>query len=191
MKIILIKSAFLCRFHSMGFGNPLNETIIFNDRGFNLASRNEHTSEQVSKEDLMRIKELCVMGKFAEANELATTSFRGQRGGEGSRHPGFIMSISIPAQGEVQNYFRTCDFRTGEIMVKWNDARGKWKRKAFVSRKDNVTVQQIEAPSGGKLTCNINLGVTGEMGFPKEMKFINKKEDVQSSTMRIATKNGT
>ena len=161
----------------MVFGNPLEETIIFNDRGFNLASRNERTSEQVLKEDLMRIKELCVLGKFAEANELAITSSRGQRGGEGSRHPGYIMSISIPAQGEVQEYSRTCDFRTGEITVEWADARGKWKRKAFVSRKDNVTVQQLEAPSGGKLTCDINLGVTKDMGFPREMSFINMDED--------------
>jgi len=101
----------------MVFRNPLEETIIFNDRGFNPVSRNERTYEQVSKEDLMRINELCVIGKFAEANKLTITSSRGQRGGEGSRHPGYIMSIFIPAQGEVQDYSRTCNFRTGEITV--------------------------------------------------------------------------
>ena len=161
----------------MVFGNPLEETVIFNERGFNLAGRNERSSEQVAAEDLMRIKELCASGNFAEANELAITSSRGQRGGEGSRHPGYIMSISIPAQGEVQGYSRTCNFRTGEITVEWNDVRGKWQRKAFVSRKDNVIVQQLNAPSNSKLTCDINLGVTNKMGFPKEMSFTNVEEN--------------
>lgn len=155
------------------FGNPLNETVVYNDRYFNLAKANDRSFAQVSKEDLQKIKQLCTEGKFEEANELAASSAQYSGGAEGNKHPGYEMKIHIDSSGSITNYERICNFRTGEIIVKWHDNRGGWERKSFVSRKDNVIVQSLSAPTNAKLNCNILLDANGDMLFPKGMNFIN------------------
>src|ERR1035437_3537917 len=116
----------------MVFCNPLNETVIYNDRGFNMAKTGDRSFAQVSATDLATIKSNCAAGNFAAANDLAISSAQYHGGGEGNRHPGFEMLISIPPSGSVSNYSRTCDFRTGVITVRWSDGRGDWERKSFV-----------------------------------------------------------
>jgi len=167
-------NAFLSGNGKMGimvFGNPLHETVIYNDRGFNLAKNGDRSFAQVSAADIETIREDCATGNFAAANALAVSSAHYQGGGEGNRHPGYEMQISIPEDGPVTNYSRTCTFRTGEIDVQWTDNRGAWERKSFVSRPDNVTVQYLTAPTHGKITCSIALDGDARMGFPSDMKF--------------------
>lgn len=157
----------------MVFGNPLHETVIFNDRDFNLAKSNDRSFAKVSAEDLKKIRDYCAEGNFEAANKLAVESSRYRGGGEGNRHPGFKMLIDLPENGAVSNYSRSCNFRTGEIIVKWTDAKGDWERRSFVSRHDNVVVQYLKAPSGGKIDCSIQLAIDTGMNFPKEMGFQN------------------
>ena len=156
------------------FGNPLDETVIFNDRKFNLAKTKDRSFAQVSPEDIAKIKSLCAAGNFAEANKLAVSSAHYSAGGEGNKHPGYEMLIHIPASGAITNYVRICNFRTGVITIKWTDDRGDWERKAFVSRKDNISIQYLTAPTKGKLNCDIQLAVDAKMLFPVGMTFINK-----------------
>lgn len=169
--------AFLAGNGKMGimvFGNPLNDTIIYNDRGFNMAANTNspvRTFAQVSMADEMTIRSNCATGHFAAADHLAVQSAHYHDGGEGNRHPGYEMLVSIPPGGEVSNYSRTCDFRTGVISVSWMDNRGSWTRKSFVSRKDDVAVQYLTAPSHGKLTCSIQLTTNRGMCFPPSMRF--------------------
>jgi alpha-L-fucosidase 2 len=180
-------NAFLAGNGKMGiivFGNPLNETVIYNDRGFNQAKTHDRTFAQVSAADLAEIKADCAAGNFAAADQLAVSSAHYNNGGEGNRHPGFEMLINIAPAGQVTNYSRTCNFRTGEITVKWTDDRGNWERKAFVSRKDNVTVQYLTAPSKGKLTCSIQLSTDSGMNFPSGMDF-NSKAKGDYLNMRV------
>ena len=168
------ENAFLSGNGKMGimvFGNPLHETVVYNDRGFNLAKNGDRSFAQVGAADLETIREDCATGKFAAANALAVSSAHYQGGGEGNRHPGYEMQIAIPEDGPISNYSRICNFKTGEITVRWTDNRGDWERKAFVSRRDNVTVQYLIAPSRGKLTCSIQLAADPKMGFPSDMKF--------------------
>ena len=56
-------------------------------------------------------------------------------------------------------------------LVKWSDDRGDWVRRAFVSRKDNVDVLMLTAPSKGEISCAVRLGVDPGMGLPKRMIF--------------------
>jgi len=160
----------------MVFGNPLDETVIFNDRGFNISRGTERTFSTISKADLDAIRKLCVEGKFKEANELAGTAPHWKDGGDGNRHPGYAMFIDIPPAGEIRDYVREVDYRTGVVTVKWRDDRGAWQRQAFVSRKDDVTVQYLAAPAKGKLDCAIRLGVSADMGLPSSMSFVDKSD---------------
>jgi alpha-L-fucosidase 2 len=172
-------NAFLAGNGKMGimvFGDPLNETVIFNDRGFNMAKTRDRSFAQVSAADLAAIKSDCAAGNFAAANKLAVSSAHYQGGGEGNRHPGFAMLISIPPGGAISDYARTCNFRTGEITVHWTDDRGRWERKAFVSRKDNVIVQYLTVPAGRTLSCSIQLAAGLNMRFPRDMTFTNESD---------------
>jgi alpha-L-fucosidase 2 len=156
------------------FCNPLDETVIFNDRKFYMAASvtsPERSFNKVSEGDLKLIRDYCTNENWKAANDLANQVHGWKNGGEGSKHPGFEMKINIPESGDIRNYSRVCDYRTGEIIVKWTDNRGKWERRAFVSRKDNVVVQYIKAPSGSKLNCIIQLTTDEGMHFPVDMKF--------------------
>ncbi len=158
------------------FGNPLDETVIFDDRKFYMAvidSLRDRSFNQVSEADLKLIRDYCTNENWKAANDLANRVHGWKNGGEGSKHPGFEMKINIPESGHISNYSRVCDYRTGEIIVKWTDNRGKWERRSFVSRKDNVVVQYLKAPSGAKLNCTIQLTTDEGMHFPADMKFTN------------------
>jgi len=172
-------NAFLAGNGKMGimvFGNPLDDIIIYNDRGFNMAKTSDRSFSTLSPDVLNAIRDSCVAGNFAAANKLASTAPHWQNGGEGNRHPGFEMKISISHDGAVSHYSRTCNFRTGEIIVKWTDNRGDWQRKAFVSRKDNVVVQYLSAPTKEKLNCAILLTTDTSMNFPHGMTFTNRTD---------------
>jgi alpha-L-fucosidase 2 len=158
----------------MVFGNPLDDTIIYNDRGFNMAANTStpfRTFSQVSSNDLATIKSNCVAGNYSAADNLAQSAPNANGGGEGNRHPGFEMLISIPQNGTVSNYSRTCNFRTGEISVNWADNLGNWVRKSFVSRQDNVIVQYLPAPDSATITCSIQLTTDPGMHLPSGMTF--------------------
>ena len=148
------------------FGNPLDDTVVYSDRGFNKAANVNtptRTFNEVSRKMLQDIKNACVCGDFKTANDLAFEAHGWKDGGDGNRHPGYKMQITIPEDGEVTGYSRVCDFTTGEIKVNWSDNRGDWTRSSFVSRQDNVVVQQLSAPTKGKLTCSIALGIDPDM----------------------------
>ncbi|MBK5244227.1 MAG: glycoside hydrolase N-terminal domain-containing protein [Eubacteriaceae bacterium] len=158
------------------FGNPLDETVIFNDRKFYMAAVDtlrDRSFNKVSEADLKLIRDYCTNENWKAANDLANKVHGWKNGGEGSKHPGFEMKINIPESGHISNYSRVCNYRTGEIIVKWTDNRGKWERRSFVSRKDNVVVQYLKAPSGAKLNCTIQLTTDEGMHFPGDMKFTN------------------
>lgn len=167
------------------FGNPLQETVVYNDRGFNLAANEnspERTFNDVSDEMLEAIKKACASGDFQTANDLANEAHGWKNGGDGNRHPGYKMSISIPEKGQISDYKRICDFTTGEIIVQWTDDRGDWSRRSFVSRKDNVVVQEMTAPTDDTLSCTISLGIDPDMKLPNSMIFV---QDNTTSTLNI------
>lgn len=155
------------------FGNPLNEVVIFNDRKFFMAASHERSFNQVNFDDFSKIRSFCVNENWEAANKLANETHGWKDGGEGNKHPGFAMYIKIPEDGVVNNFYRCCNYRTGEITVRWIDNRGIWERKAFVSRKYNVVVQYLSAPKGKgkKLNCTVRLGIDDGMHFPDDMVF--------------------
>ena len=154
----------------MVFGNPLHETVVFNDRSFNFPRQNPRTFAEVPRDTLDLIKKYCATGKFKEANDLAVRTSHWQDGGEGGRHPGFALKIDMDASGAVRDYRRICNYETGEITVQWSDERGAWKRRSFVSRDADVAVFELQASSAGKLNCAISLQMPAEMNFPKGLK---------------------
>lgn len=154
----------------MVFGNPLHETVVFTDRFFNFPGVKSRTFAEVPRDTLDLIKKYCAIGKFKEANDLAVRTSHWHDGGEGGRHPGFVLNIDMDADGEIKDYRRICNYETGEIIVRWSDDRGEWERRSFVSRDANVSVFELQAPASGGLSCAVSLQMLEEMNFPKGMK---------------------
>ncbi|TWU58532.1 hypothetical protein Poly51_13110 [Rubripirellula tenax] len=72
-------------------------------------------------------------------------------------HPAYTMTIERQDTGDVEDYLRTVDFMTGEVVVRFRSAEGRWANKTFVSRKDNVIVQLFESPDGLPVSLDINV----------------------------------
>ena len=57
----------------------------------------------------------------------------------------------------VTDYLRWLDFETGEAGIRWRGERGVYKRRVFVSRACDAVVVKLDAPTEGKLDCDIYL----------------------------------
>ena len=92
------------------------------------------------------MKKLLLDGKYKEGLDLSLKMAADAGTPAGTKNHGnleaFTMKIDMVKEGEVKNYLRTVDFESGEIKVLWDDNRGSWERSSFVSRPDNVVVQQ-------------------------------------------------
>lgn len=173
-------NGFMCGNGTMGaivFGDPLNETTIVNHRRFFIASTGDRSFSKVSPILLQRIRQYCAKGDFKAANDLANEVHGWQDGGEGNKHPGYEIKLTIPKAGEVTNYLRECNYSTGEITVNWSDDRGDWQRTTFISRADNVMVQRLQKPSNDTLSCAVKLGTEAGMNLPSGMTFTYETAD--------------
>ncbi len=153
----------------MVFGNPRSETIIFNARNFNFPGHKPRTFAEVPKDTLLKISKLCAESRFEEANALAVSSSEWNDGGEGGRHPGFVMDITMPGKGKIRDFKRECDFSTGEITVDWSDDAGKWQRRCFVSRDEDISAVHIDKLDGGTIDCTVSLRLPSEANYPAGM----------------------
>jgi alpha-L-fucosidase 2 len=158
------------RYGIMVYGNPLSETVIFNDHKFEQPNGSLNLHPPVIANRLAQVQTDLLAGNYSTAQtEFAagwtlnwTQPF----------HPGYKMLLTIPAHGTVSNYSRTINFETGEVTVQWSDTLGNWTRSSFVSRADNVVVHYLPAPSNGKL--NVSLQLSGALdGAPSSLVFAN------------------
>ena len=79
-------------------------------------------------------------------------------------HPGFELRLKGPPVGTVRDYRRTEDFATGEVSVRWTDDRGRFERRLFVSRPDNVVVLSLRGVAGSD--GGVAPQVSGELSVP-------------------------
>lgn len=143
------------RYGVMVNGDPLAETVIFNDHKFLQPNGSYGTVTPVVSGELAQTRADLLAGNYSTAQ----TEFADDWTLEWTQpfHPGYQMSLTVPSDGPVSGYSRTLNFETGEITVAWTDSRGAWTRRTFVSRADNVIVQQLTAPSNGTLSVTVEL----------------------------------
>lgn len=150
------------------FGNPRDDTVVFDDKDFFMARTEAHphrTFNTVSAGDINRVRDLLTTDDYQDANQLAADVQGYQGGGEGSKHPGYKMTIQLPDSGPISDYVRSTDYSSGVVKVNWSDSKGKWERDSFVSRADGVTVQYLPAPTGQKLDVRLGLSVDPGMNL--------------------------
>lgn len=150
------------------FGDPRNDTVVFDDKDFFMARTEAHphrTFNTVSQDNINKIRDELISGQYQQANQLAADVQGYQGGGEGSKHPGYKMTIGMPDAGQISNYARSTDYSNGVVKVNWDDSKGSWERDSFVSRTDGATVQYQAAPAGQKETMTLGLSIDPGMNL--------------------------
>lgn len=145
------------------YGDPLHERIIFNHERLLIPRWKDGGGPRPPQiaDVLPEVRRLEREGRFTEAANLSLETARSRGDAVGTdcnrHHPAFVMELEHPRAGLVKGYLRTLDFLTGEAEVHWEDERGRWRRRCFVSRPDQAAVQLIAAPPEGKLDLTLRL----------------------------------
>jgi len=150
---------------------PLDETIIFShERLFMPGDPREPIVNMAPHLDTVR--GMIDKGKYREAAEFVMELGRKQ-GYEGLRWtdpliPAFDLKIKMNPSGKMRGYARSVDFQTGVASVRWEDDRGVFLRRLFVSRADNAAVLSLSGEQKGTVDCKIALATTDEEAEDEE-----------------------
>lgn len=93
-------------------------------------------------------------------------------------HPGAQMSLQMSSQGTVSDYKRWTNYETAEVGVQFTDEKGKWERRTFTSREDNVTVTSIQSSSRGE-PVNMTISVDDISNMSKGYNGMSKVSDLR------------
>jgi hypothetical protein len=145
---------------AMVFGHPLEERIILSHERLFLPWR--APLPPVDTETLLsEIRRLIREGRYQDAADLVVTQSLKENYGPKRWTdpfiPAFDLLVHMPAQGPVRNFARSVDYSTGVATVRWEDDRGEFRRRLFVSRADNVVVLSIKGPAGKPIPCEMEL----------------------------------
>jgi len=139
------------------FGRPLDERIVFTHERLFLP-QGPPTMPPPNAQRLFEIRRLIDEGLYFQATKLAF-----QLSGQESFMypdpfvPAFDMRIRTDAEGEPSAYSRSVDFATGEVTVRWSDARGEHRRRIFVSRADGACCIRVDSPGAGSVAFRLDL----------------------------------
>lgn len=175
-------------------GNPYSENITVNHADLYLPinpvmmppSQGKHLSE---------IRRMMMDGQYREAAQFVTDLANSE--GYNVKHatdpfvPAFRISLSDAGKsmgGEAdslsyRDYSRSVDFETGEVCVRWSDSNGRFERRTFVSRTDNVIVISLKAIEGS-LNTDIRLNRVLESDAKRRVKFRFDEKDRIDTVIR-------
>lgn len=140
------------------FSRPLNERIVFTHERLFLPKGPPLMPPGDTSTRLFEIRRLIDRGLYKQATQLAF-DLSGQ---ESFMYPdpfvpAFDLTIRMDPAGERRNYARSVDFQTGEATVRWEDDRGVFMRRLFVSRSVGVAVLSIRGSKAGAVNCRLAL----------------------------------
>ncbi len=143
------------------FGRPYSERVVFDHEKLYEPLLDAPCPVPDIAGAMSKVRKLMLEGKYAEAYSYSY-DYTVEKGFPGIQwtdpyNPAFAMIIEHPVAGEPNEYVRTTNFATGEIVVCWSDDNGTFCRRSFVSRPDNVVVQSIQSPDSPTVDCSIIL----------------------------------
>jgi hypothetical protein len=146
-------------------GHPFEEELVLMREGLLVPQWKEPPSAPKIAKYLPMIRSLIKQGRYKEAAELSDTA-AAQNGCApevmyNRSHPALVLSIKQP-YGDAKEYLQTMNMRTSVIHVQWDGKYGMYSRDIFCSRKDQIAVIRLKAPTG-----KLNVAIAGS--FP-EMK---------------------
>lgn len=188
------------KYGALVMSKPLDETIILNHARLFLPL-NTPLPPVDTASHLKEIRQMMAEGQYQRAADFVVELSK-KEGYGGKRWtdplvPAFDLKIGTQAKGDVKRYARSVDFATGVATVCWEDERGQFLRKLFVSRPDDVVVLSITGPGKGAVDCDLQLAQRPEKGqggwwseaiFKKGIKDISISADADWLTYRSSFK---
>ncbi|MGJ8653795.1 MAG: glycosyl hydrolase family 95 catalytic domain-containing protein [Opitutaceae bacterium] len=111
--------------------------------------------------ELPVVRQLMLDGNYLEANSHYSKKLRegGFKGRNGVYHPAFDLLLSSDTDRMFEDYSRTVDFETGEVVVKWRDGETAYRRSLFVSIPDQMAFMSITADQQGAVAGSVTLDI--------------------------------
>ncbi|MCL8017630.1 glycoside hydrolase N-terminal domain-containing protein [Streptomyces sp. AS02] len=123
----------------MVFGDPIVDRVIVNHHTLVRPNGSEHARPPALAAELARLQDRLLAGdvtaaeRFTDGRDLQWVQ---------PFHPAFRTRLRRPAAEERGDYRRDVDFATGVCTA----TQGAWRSQVFVSRADDVIVQQVTEP---------------------------------------------
>ena len=130
-------------------GQPLEETVVLNHARL-FMPLNAPLPPVNTADHRNELRDLMAQGRYQRAADEVVELSRKE--GYGAKRwtdpfiPAFDLKVKMTEKGEIRDYRRSVDFRTGVVAVSWADDRGAFCRRLFVSRPDDVVVLSITGP---------------------------------------------
>lgn len=143
------------------YGQPYDETVIFNQERLFRPFLDERPRPPKIAGAVPEVRRLMIAGKNQQAHdywrEVMADNGHPKIINTPPYHPAYTMKIRRVDAGELTDYLRTVDFSSGEAVIRYRNARGRWIDKTFVSRADNVIVQLYESRDGQPVSLEVSL----------------------------------
>ncbi len=163
------------RMGAMVYGQPARQTIVANHCRLFLPLGNREIVPDLAPE-VPALRRIIREQGYGAAMDFFLGKAR-QQGFPGiiptdPFHPGFKLLLETgtlrPAAAEsatsrnsdsdrADDYFRTEDFATGEVQVRWTDQGIRYVQKMFVSRTDNVIAVSVSRADHGAVSCRLRM----------------------------------
>lgn len=158
---------------AMVIGDPVDETIIMDRAGLFLPLHKPLPPVDTASH-LSEIRDMIAKGDYQKSADyvvkLSHDEGWGYKRWTDPYVPAFDIKVKMQASGEPREYLRGVDFPTGVASVRYVDDKGRYLRKVFISRPDNVAVLQITGPAEGSVNCSLELAQTPHAWGVKEFK---------------------
>jgi len=170
---------------AMVYGIPNEETVVLNHGRLYLPLHPPLPPPDTGPL-LPEIRRRMAAGEFQQAADLVVAT-ADQAGYGGKRWtdpfiPACDLRISLPPAGDPTAYQRSVDFTTGIASTEWADTRGRFSRRVFVSRADDVIAMSLTGPGKGTVDCQLRLATrpaAGQGAWDSERMF---KDGIKGTT---------
>ncbi|GAF11446.1 large secreted protein [Bacillus sp. JCM 19045] len=134
------------------FGQPLNETIIFNHEKLYEPFNETVVQNNELTPILPEVRRQMKNGRFRDAAALFSEKSGHPLLFTDAYHPAFGLNWNQANSGKYRNYSRQVNFETGETIVKWANEASMFERYGFVSRAKGLFVMRMTTSQPGLLS---------------------------------------
>ena len=144
------------RLGAMVFGETEKERIQLNEESLWAGRRVDNNSTQAGSH-LKEIQELILNDENKKAFEVSNQYLLGKPPQLRSYQTLGDLYFDFGHQGEINDYKRSLDLKTGIASVTYKTGDVQYKREVFVSAPDNVIIVRLTADRAGAINCKVTL----------------------------------
>ena len=141
------------------YGSIHEERVLFNHNELWYMGKHDDVPDMSS--ELPIVRQLMLNGDYLEANGYYGKKLRekGFNARNAVYHPAFDLLLTTEIEKAFEDYERTVDFETGEVVVKWRDGETDFNRRLFVSIPDGISAMTLRANKAAAVSGHVSLDI--------------------------------